>query len=166
MARLVSITAIAVTTVLTAMDGAGQSGARAGAPIDVTVREGTSMSVAVSPDGRTLAVDLQGSIWTVPVSGGALQRITDVFGDARHPYTRALSRSFPRIGDTAARYAPAGLPGDPPDPRELPPGCSFAPRCAFAVEECSAAEPAMREVGPGRLAACIRTDAVATGSGS
>jgi peptide/nickel transport system ATP-binding protein len=84
-----------------------------------------------------------------------------VFGDARHPYTRALSQAFPRIGDTAARYAPAGLPGDPPDPRDLPPGCSFATRCAFVVEACHAAEPPMLEVGPGRWAACIRTDEVA-----
>ena len=55
------------------------------AHIDVTVHEGTSMSVAVSPDGRTLAVDLQGSIWTLPASGGAATRITDIFNDARQP---------------------------------------------------------------------------------
>jgi len=54
-------------------------------PIDVTVSEGTSMSVAVSPDGRTLAIDLQGSIWTLPSSGGAARRITDLFNDARQP---------------------------------------------------------------------------------
>ncbi len=55
------------------------------AHIDVTVHEGTSMSVAVSPDGRTLAVDLQGSIWTLPAAGGAATRITDIFNDARQP---------------------------------------------------------------------------------
>jgi len=55
------------------------------APLDVTVTEGTSMSVAISPDGRTLAVDLQGSIWTIPASGGAATRITDIFNDARQP---------------------------------------------------------------------------------
>src|SRR5689334_15972772 len=43
------------------------------------------MSVAVSPDGRTLAIDLQGSIWTLPSTGGAAKRITDVFNDARQP---------------------------------------------------------------------------------
>jgi len=53
--------------------------------IDVTVHEGTSMSVAVSPDGRTLAVDLQGSIWTLPATGGTATRITDLFNDARQP---------------------------------------------------------------------------------
>ncbi len=56
-----------------------------GVPIDVTVNEGTSMSVAVSPDGRTLAVDLQGSLWTLPATGGAARRITDLFNDARQP---------------------------------------------------------------------------------
>jgi Tol biopolymer transport system component/imidazolonepropionase-like amidohydrolase len=61
---------------------------RAPAPnplIDITVKEGTSMSVAVSPDGRTLALDLQGSIWTLPAEGGAAKRITDLFNDARQP---------------------------------------------------------------------------------
>ena len=55
------------------------------AMIAVTVHEGTSMSVGVSPDGRTLAVDLQGSIWTLPSTGGAATRITDIFNDARQP---------------------------------------------------------------------------------
>lgn len=55
------------------------------ATVDVTVGEGTSMSVSVSPDGRTLAIDLQGSIWTLPSSGGTATRITDVFNDARQP---------------------------------------------------------------------------------
>src|ERR1051325_4037777 len=53
--------------------------------IDVTVHEGTSMSVGVSPDGKTLAIDLQGSIWTLPATGGTATRITDVFNDARQP---------------------------------------------------------------------------------
>ena len=63
------------------------TGAPAPAPahIDVTVHEGTSMSVAASPDGRTLAVDLQGSIWTLPAAGGTATRITDIFNDARQP---------------------------------------------------------------------------------
>ncbi|HEX9564742.1 MAG TPA: amidohydrolase family protein [Gemmatimonadaceae bacterium] len=51
----------------------------------VTVREGTSMSVAVSPDGRTLAIDLQGTIWTLPAAGGQARAVTDHYNDARHP---------------------------------------------------------------------------------
>jgi Tol biopolymer transport system component len=57
----------------------------AAADINVTVGEGTSMAVAVSPDGKTLAIDLQGSIWTLPSTGGEAERITDVFNDARQP---------------------------------------------------------------------------------
>src|SRR5262245_10810994 len=53
--------------------------------IDVTVHEGTSMSVGVSPDSRTLAIDMQGSIWTLPSAGGTATRITDLFNDARQP---------------------------------------------------------------------------------
>ena len=51
----------------------------------VTVHEGTSMSVAVSPDGRTLVIDLQGGLWTLPASGGKATRITDEYNDAREP---------------------------------------------------------------------------------
>ncbi len=72
-----------------------------------------------------------------------------VFGEALHPYADALSAAFPRVGDPAARFAPSGLPGDPPDPADLPPGCAFAPRCPRAIEECTRAVPALRSFGDG-----------------
>ncbi|MBC7897393.1 MAG: PD40 domain-containing protein [Cytophagaceae bacterium] len=53
--------------------------------VDVTVTEGTSMSVAATRDGRMLALDLQGSIWVLPVSGGVATRVTDEYNDARQP---------------------------------------------------------------------------------
>jgi Tol biopolymer transport system component len=53
--------------------------------LSVEVTEGTSMAVSVSPDGKTAAIDLQGSIWTVPTAGGKATRITDLFNDARQP---------------------------------------------------------------------------------
>jgi len=79
-----------------------------------------------------------------------------VFTRPLHPYAKALSDAFPRVGDPAARYAPAGLAGDPPDPRELPPGCSFAPRCPRVIDACREAEPPLSEFEGGRSAACIR----------
>ena len=79
-----------------------------------------------------------------------------VFEDPRHPYSKALSDAFPRIGDPAARFGPAGLPGDPPDPRYLPSGCSFHPRCPVVMDSCPATDPASRAAGPGRTAACLR----------
>jgi peptide/nickel transport system ATP-binding protein len=83
----------------------------------------------------------------------------EVFTRPLHPYAAALSAAFPRIGDAAARYAPAGLGGDPPDLRSLPPGCSFAPRCPKVIEACRAAEPPLVTHGEGRAAACIRVGA-------
>ena len=53
--------------------------------INLTIREGTSMAAALSPDGRTLMIDLQGSLWTMPATGGAARRLTDEFMDARQP---------------------------------------------------------------------------------
>ncbi|MEO7351869.1 MAG: oligopeptide/dipeptide ABC transporter ATP-binding protein, partial [Marmoricola sp.] len=80
----------------------------------------------------------------------------EVFTQPLHPYARALSDAFPRIGDVTARYAPAGLAGDPPDPRDLPAGCSFSPRCSRVIDACREAEPPLVDLGGGRQAACIR----------
>ncbi len=53
--------------------------------IKVTVHEGTNMATALSPDGKTLAIDLQGTIYTLPVSGGPATALTDGMGDERQP---------------------------------------------------------------------------------
>jgi Tol biopolymer transport system component len=57
----------------------------AGEHLAFDVHEGTSMSVAASPDGRMLAVDMQGSLWVIPAKGGRARRITDYYNDARQP---------------------------------------------------------------------------------
>lgn len=82
-----------------------------------------------------------------------------VYEDARHPYGKALSAAFPRIGDPASRFAPRGLPGDPPDPSALPSGCTFHSRCAVALDSCVTEDQALRDVGAGRWAACVHMDA-------
>ncbi|MFM7598792.1 MAG: ABC transporter ATP-binding protein [Actinomycetota bacterium] len=66
-------------------------------------------------------------------TGAALE----IFDHPKHPYTKALAGAFPRVGDPAARYAPVGLPGDPPYPGDIPAGCAFHPRCPIAVDECA-----------------------------
>ncbi len=68
-----------------ACTGAGGTAQSPGMAKAITVSEGTSMAVAVSPDGRTLAIDLQGTIWTLPATGGVARPITDGFDDARQP---------------------------------------------------------------------------------
>ncbi|MGQ4488056.1 ABC transporter ATP-binding protein [Streptomyces sp. SAS_281] len=80
---------------------------------------------------------------------------SEVYEGAHHPYSRALSGAFPRIGDPASRFAPQGLPGDPPDPSALPAGCTFHPRCALALDSCATQDQELREAGPGRQAACV-----------
>jgi peptide/nickel transport system ATP-binding protein len=78
-----------------------------------------------------------------------------LFNAAVHPYAKALAAAFPVIGDVASRRAPKGLPGDPPDPRDLPDGCSFHPRCDVAVPECKVVDIGLRVAGPSRRAACV-----------
>jgi len=82
-----------------------------------------------------------------------------VFGSPEHPYAAALSAAFPTIGDLSSRRAPKGLPGDPPDPTNLPSGCSFHVRCPVAFEACSTVEPPLLAVGAGRQAACLLVEA-------
>src|SRR4029077_14229528 len=66
------------TYVLNAQPTAGRS-------VHVTLHEGTSMAAELSPDGRTIAIDLLGTLWTMPAGGGAAKPITDIFMDARQP---------------------------------------------------------------------------------
>jgi peptide/nickel transport system ATP-binding protein len=79
----------------------------------------------------------------------------EVFTDARHPYAQALAWAFPVIGDQRTRMSPRGLPGDPPDPADLPSGCSFHPRCAVAEPRCASADVELWPAGDGRRAACV-----------
>ncbi|GAA4401650.1 amidohydrolase family protein [Nibrella viscosa] len=53
--------------------------------LKVTVTEGTNMAAALSPDGKTIAMDLQGTIWLVPAAGGVARPVTDAYGDCRQP---------------------------------------------------------------------------------
>ncbi|MEU3740878.1 ABC transporter ATP-binding protein [Streptomyces sp. NPDC032198] len=84
---------------------------------------------------------------------------SEVYENARHPYGKALSAAFPRIGDTASRFAPRGLPGDPPDPSLLPTGCTFHPRCTVALDSCTTEDQALRDAGPRHRAACVHAGA-------
>ncbi|MEW1859966.1 ABC transporter ATP-binding protein [Streptomyces sp. NPDC088194] len=79
-----------------------------------------------------------------------------VLQQPEHPYTRALSRAFPTIGDPASRRAPVGLAGDPPRPSEAGTGCAFAARCPEALPSCRTEEMLLWPAGPGRSAACVR----------
>ncbi len=57
----------------------------AGATGSVTVKQGTNIAATVSPDGKTIVMDLQGSLWTVPFTGGTARRLTDPFLEPARP---------------------------------------------------------------------------------
>ena len=78
-----------------------------------------------------------------------------VFAEPAHPYTTGLASAFPIIGDPTYRMHPSGLPGDPPDPRDLPSGCPFHPRCPRAIEICPSTPVELWPAGPDRSAACV-----------
>src|SRR6266851_3745622 len=74
-------------------------------PIEVTASEGTSMSVAVSPDGRTLAIDLQGGIWTIAPDGSKQHKLTWGPFDDREP---VWSHDGTRLAFASDRGNPLG----------------------------------------------------------
>ncbi|MGY4101712.1 ABC transporter ATP-binding protein [Nocardia sp. R16R-3T] len=81
---------------------------------------------------------------------------TELFAIPRMPYTVGLLGSIPRM-DGPPRSPLIPIVGAPPAMHALPPGCSFAPRCPIAIDDCRAAEPPLEKTGPGHSAACIRT---------
>ena len=92
----------------------------------------------------------------VMYAGRIIERGTarQLYGQPRHPYTLGLLRSVPRLDEPRrARLAP--IEGQPPDLTRLPPGCAFAPRCAFRVERCAHEVPPLEPVGDGdHVSAC------------
>jgi peptide/nickel transport system ATP-binding protein len=76
-----------------------------------------------------------------------------LFGRPLHPYTQALRASVPPP-DPTARWQPPILPGDPPSPLAVPPGCRFHPRCPIAEARCRAETPSLRPLGAGHRVAC------------
>jgi oligopeptide/dipeptide ABC transporter ATP-binding protein len=88
-----------------------------------------------------------------------------LYHNPRHPYTIALLRSVPRLDrPRQARLDP--IEGQPPDLTRLDRGCSFRPRCRFAVDVCATAPPPLLPAGaPGQLSACYRSGELGTVAG-
>jgi peptide/nickel transport system ATP-binding protein len=80
----------------------------------------------------------------------------EVLATPAHPYTGILSRAFPQTGDPASRFAPSGLPGEPPDLRADLPGCPFAPRCPEVMDECRTRDVELWPAGQQRESACLK----------
>jgi len=87
-----------------------------------------------------------------------------LFARAGHPYTRGLLGSVPMQRD--GRVPLAVIPGSPPDPANVPPGCAFHPRCALAEDRCGQTVPELRVLTAGHRAACLFADEVSAGERS
>ena len=86
----------------------------------------------------------------------------DLFDNPGHPYTRGLLGSIPHL-DAAARSDTRRarlneIKGMVPSLFDLPPGCSFAPRCGFATDQCRGAAPSLTQHRPGHWVACWHAD--------
>jgi peptide/nickel transport system ATP-binding protein len=81
-----------------------------------------------------------------------------LFLESGHPYTRALLSAAPVI--EKRRYRPENylLEGEPPDPIDIPEGCSFRTRCPFAFERCTQEDPELYRRTEGGLSACYLAD--------
>ena len=87
--------------------------------------------------------------------------IREIYDHPAHPYPKGLLESIPSEAERGKRLQP--IIGSPPNLLDLPPGCSFHPRCPFATETCRTIVPALRAPAgwePGHLAACHRSEEV------
>jgi peptide/nickel transport system ATP-binding protein len=89
--------------------------------------------------------------------------VASLFDEPLHPYTLGLMGSVPRLSIAGTSGSAARLqeiPGTVPSLVDLPAGCTFAPRCAFATDICRAQFPPYEEKRPGHFAACWHSDRV------
>ncbi|MGI8916708.1 MAG: ABC transporter ATP-binding protein [Chloroflexota bacterium] len=79
--------------------------------------------------------------------------VKEIFARSRHPYTRALLASIPRLDAWPDRLAT--IEGAPPNLRRPAAGCPFAPRCPLRIADCTTAMPPLLEITPGHHSACL-----------
>ncbi|GIO08167.1 ABC transporter ATP-binding protein [Brevibacillus reuszeri] len=78
--------------------------------------------------------------------------VLDLFDDPKHPYTKGLIGSVPKLGQKRSRLD--SVPGNVPNPNQMPKGCKFAPRCKDVMPVCWEEEPAITTTGPERFCRC------------
>lgn len=95
---------------------------------------------------------------TVMYAGEVVEEgpVSEVFARPRHPYTAALIASVPEGG--AERLT--AIPGAVPQPRNMPSGCRFAPRCAYSTDECHEHPPQVVTTAPERTTRCTRWEEI------
>lgn len=80
--------------------------------------------------------------------------VYDLFEKPSHPYTEGLLASIPKMGVEVDELE--SIPGNVPNPKYMPKGCKFAPRCKYATDICKEEEPGFFDLGNGHLSRCWR----------
>ncbi|MER8900028.1 ABC transporter ATP-binding protein [Mesorhizobium sp. M0676] len=126
--------------------------------VDLKERTGTAV-MFITHDLGVVAETCQRVI--VMYAGRIVEQATviDLFARPAHPYTQGLMRSVPDPRRGRQRRLPE-IPGIVPSLREPIVGCSFAPRCPFAIDICREKTPILRDVRPSHAAACWRAEEV------
>ena len=90
----------------------------------------------------------------VMYSGRVVEKgdVRSIFASPSHPYTRGLLASIPKLGECAEELE--SIPGNVPNPKYMPQGCKFAPRCSCAFDKCREEEPGFYDVGGGHMSRC------------
>lgn len=86
--------------------------------------------------------------------------VKTIFYKPRHPYTRGLLATLPRIDADKDLFKFEGIPGEPPNPLYPISGCKFHPRCKYAKAMCKEKEPPLTEFEPNHWVACLRADEI------
>jgi peptide/nickel transport system ATP-binding protein/oligopeptide transport system ATP-binding protein len=115
----------------------------------------TGMSIILITHDLGVVAEMADDV-AVMYAGKVVERATAeaLFASPQHPYTLGLLGSVPRLDEDRDRLL--AIEGAVPPPFALPQGCRFHPRCPFAIEACTRAQPPLEEVAPGHRAACIR----------
>lgn len=90
----------------------------------------------------------------VMYSGRVVEKgdVRSIFASPSHPYTKGLLASIPKLGECAEELE--SIPGNVPNPKYMPQGCKFAPRCSCAFDKCREEEPGFYDVGEGHMSCC------------
>ncbi len=117
-----------------------------------TIRRRTGMAIILISHDLSVAAEVADRV--AVMYAGSLVEIGDtvsVLTSPSHPYTKALVASAPSVSEKRSGFEP--IPGNPPDPMNLPLGCPFQERCEFSFEQCTVT-PALVYTADGRANAC------------
>jgi peptide/nickel transport system ATP-binding protein len=128
----------------------------------MALRDRLGFAVLFISHDLSLLAEIADSI-AVMYAGRLVERggASAIFRAPRHPYSLGLLSSFPALH--GPRRVMDGIPGSPPDLRNLPSGCSFHPRCGYAFDRCRSDSPPLLDLEAGaRAAACWLQDGQVT----